>query len=400
MITQTAKAVLFFEDIVERESFNILLKDFYEYYEVTDYKDYIKRYLGLTALILKAEKEGKIDISINEESKKEKSQSFLEKFALSGLNDEIDVDFKVVRNYPLIKIENYMFRIVFPLFAIEKLYNGLYFKFKEINDNLPREKKIKNLRSEITYHFSEKQLLYKLLEISFGKRYLQKSGEEIEKSGNDGFVDYYIRNGNKVFLFESKDILLNAEIKRSYDYSLIEPELMKKLYYEENEGKRIPKAICQLINSTKTLLDRKLNLDKNLKPKAIRVYPILVLHNKQLEILGLNQIINHWFKTELEILKKESYSIEKVRDVVILNIDSLLLFADKIYSKEIQLDEIIDQYLNFTNQENISEKKYKNHQEIGDAFRNTCISFSGFINQKYRWDLPSIFEKKGYSLFN
>lgn len=45
--------------------------------------------------------------------------------------------------------------------------------------------------------------------------------------------DYYIRNGNKIFLFESKDILIPSETKVSNDYENISSELKKRLYYEE-----------------------------------------------------------------------------------------------------------------------------------------------------------------------
>ena len=399
-VVQTAKAILFFEDIIKKETFKSLISAFYNYYEVDDYKNYIKRYLALSSLIFKSKKEGKIDISISEGPDKDKSQKFLEKFALSGSYEENDIDFKLVRNKPLLKIDDNKFRIIFPLFVIEKLYNGLYFKLKEINDSLSNKEKVKNLRSEITYQFSEKRLLYQLIERSFGNKYVQKSGQEIDLSGVDGFVDYYIRNGNKVFLFESKDILINAEIKQSYDFGRIEQELKKKLYFEEKNNKKVPKAILQIINSIKTLLDGQFSLDEKYKPNSLKIYPIIILHNRQLEILGINQLIKSWFIEELKLLADESYNIDKIKDIIIMNIDSFIIFSDRIKSKEINLTETIDNYLNYTDQASFDKKKFKNQEEVNDIFRNSCISFSGFMKNKHEWKLPSIFGEKGYSLFS
>lgn len=48
------------------------------------------------------------------------------------------------------------------------------------------------------------------------KNIFKKSGEEIKNTYNiDAEPDYYIRNGNKIYLFESKDILIPSEVKIS-----------------------------------------------------------------------------------------------------------------------------------------------------------------------------------------
>src|SRR5690606_24304317 len=138
---------------------------------------------------------------------------------------------------------------------LELIGNGLYFKFKAINDTLPKEKKVKDLYGLKTYEFSEKYILHSVLKEYFGKRYFQRNGDELDAE-YDGAPDYYVRNGKKIFLFESKDILINAQVKQSSDFKAIDNELALKLYQNE-KGK--PKAVLQIINNTRKILSKTLD---------------------------------------------------------------------------------------------------------------------------------------------
>lgn len=398
LVVQMVKAIYFFEEIIDKVEFRPLLIEFYKFYEVKDYVDFMKRFMALCVLIFKAEYAGKIDLVVQEDDVI--SLSFLEKLSLPDINIGEDIDFGNIRSHPLIKVENNKFRIIFPLFVIEKLYNGLYFKLRDLNENLPEQSKIINLRSRLTFDFSEKSLLYKLIERSYGKKYIQKSGELIRESGIEGFVDFYIRNGRKVFLFESKDILINAVIKNSNNYPRIEEELKKKLYYEERDGRRIQRAILQLINSIRVLLDGGFSLDGMNKPKSLTIYPIIVLYNRQLEILGLNQVVKSWFRHELLKLRELSYDINNVKDVVIMNVDNLILYSDKISNRTIRLEDMIDRYNKFTDISVVMNRKFNSLDHRDSTFRSSCITFSEFLRKINKWEKPKIFDEMGKTLFS
>src|SRR5690606_13087860 len=106
----------------------------------------------------------------------------------------------------------------------------------------------------------------------------------------------------KIFLFESKDILINATIKHSYDFTKYEKELRKKLYYEESDGKTEKKAVLQLLKNIENILKKEFPADLNYKTKSVIIYPIIVLHDHQFNVLGLNSLVNHWFKIEVKKL--------------------------------------------------------------------------------------------------
>lgn len=399
VITQSAKAIIFFEFISANKEFANHLDEFNKYYNVKDHIEFLKEYLGLLFLILRSKDEGKIDISIPAGNEYDRRELFFNEIAITEPYSSLDTDFKLLRSYPLIKVKERKYRIISPLFTIEKFYNGLYFKFKDINDSISEELRIKDIRAELTYRFSEKHLLYDILKRCYDNKFIQKTGEEITRSGNDGFVDYYLRNGNKVFLFESKDILINAQIKQSQDFDRIEPELKKKLYYEEKNGKKELKAIFQLIESIKTLLDGNFNCDNQYKPNSIRIYPIIILHNKQLETLGINQIIRQWWRDEIITLKAQSYNTVNIKGAVILNIDTLILQSDNIRLNKIKLENIIDGYLNEIDQDRLMKKKFESEEARKSAFQNACIPFSDYFYHNTSWKLPSIFEEKGLTLF-
>ena len=107
--------------------------------------------------------------------------------------------------------------------------------------------------------------MYNVLFDVYAKKYIQKSGEEIKNTYNiDAEPDYYIRNGNKIYLFESKDILIPSEVKISNDYTKITAELKKRLYYEEKgDGSISKKAILQLLYNIKKLLKKNAEWDSN-----------------------------------------------------------------------------------------------------------------------------------------
>lgn len=214
----------------------------------------------------------------------------------------------------------------------------------------------------------------------------------------DGAPDYYIRNGNKVFIFESKDILIRAELKDSYDFEKYEKVLKEKLYYETKEKKVTPKAVLQLANFAKILLSNEFNKDKNYKPKCIKIYPIILLHNRQLDIIGLNNLINIWFDLEKEKIKNTGLSTKNLKRPTIIHIDTLLIMHEQIKSGKYQLDKLLDEYQNHINENKQKKGNNKTEQDQKLSTFNYFQSFNMYFDSKYRWILPSLFKEKGISL--
>ncbi len=219
------------------------MENFYARFKVTDYKGFLQKIFPLAFFVISAKHEGAMTLEVKKDENYESNIDFLDNLTVTNIDYvDNDIDYLTIRANPLYKIGETSYRVISPLFAIEKIFNGLYFLLKEINDAFDKTLQI-NLRQLITFEFSEKYLLYKIIERTYEKKYFKLSGEQMKTLGAP---DYYIRNGNKVFLFESKDILIRADIKESYDFEQYEKALREKLYFESNGKKKSPKAVRQL----------------------------------------------------------------------------------------------------------------------------------------------------------
>ena len=394
-VGQVLKAIFLFEFLSQQDSAQLLLKSFFDRFNVDNYKGFLQKLLPIAFFVISANKEGSITIDVNEDENYKSNSEFLDKLIVNDIDyKDNEIDYLTIRANPLYKTGESSYRVISPLFAIEKTFNGLYFLLKEINDSFEEKSRIK-LRQLITFEFSEKYLLYKIIERSYQKKYFKLAGEQMK---TPGAPDYYLRNGNKVFLFESKDVLIRADIKESYDFEQYEKALKAKLYYESNGKKEFPKAVRQLANFAKTLLNNEFKEDSSYKPKSLKIYPIILLHNRQLDILGLNNLINIWFDKEKDEIEKSGLSTTNLRRPTIIHIDTLILMHEQLKAGKYKLDKLLDDYQNWIDEKTLGKKKFKSEQEQRQFVQDQLASFNMYFDIKYGWTLPSLFEEKGINI--
>ena len=219
----------------------------------------------------------------------------------------------------------------------------------------------------------------------------------------NGEPDYYVRNGNHQFLWESKDILINANIKSSYDFAQYEAAFRKKLYYDDKGGGKIEnKAVLQLIKNVERSLTREFPFDTGYKPHLIQIYPILILHDHQYNVPGLNVLVNSWFMGELGKMKERGIDTKNVRQLIIIDIDTLIFHQDILRDRRIKLEEIIDAYIKFITP--VMGPKYLTPEELDRAMKRTVVSFSTFlmnyVSDRKLKRIPKMVMSKGISLFS
>lgn len=397
--TQFLRALMFFDFLHQREDCKILLEEFYKHFGVEDYKEYLKRILPLTTSIVKKDKEAHTDIVLDELAD-EKDIEFLNKLSIDNVEALKDFDFKNIRATPIYRVSERTFRIISPLFAMELIYNGLYWKFKEINDKLTKQQKPKDLYGLKTFEFSEKFVLNTVLKEIFGDRYVQKTGDELDRH-YVGAPDYYARKNNQIILFESKDIMLNAQIKESMDFLEIQQALSEKLYKKEDGT---AKAVMQLINNVRKALTSKLGFDTDYKVNEVIITPVLVLHYRMFNTPGLNKFINFWFQEELEVLKNEGLKVSNVRPLVIVDIDTLIfnkdVFADRILNLEDCLTDYQTDYVGYNGQ----GRTFTSQQSQEQALFNSFLPFGAYLDDKIdKMGLrkaPRDIENNGFKIFD
>lgn len=359
-ITQLYKCVCFFK--FAEQHFPKHLKLYLINKGFKDWKEYIKVLSGLVFNGVKNEK-GSAFIKIPNGNTDRALECCLQ-LCSTTLNDYTnDYDFIELRNHPLHQWNENEFLILSNLFLAEKLYQSIYFDFNSINNNLPFSDQICNFRAKIGLEFSERTLLYEVLNRLFRDNIVKKTGEEIDHIVGDGGCDYYARNGSKVYLFECKDVLMQKDIKTSYDATRIMDFLYTRLV--QSKGKK--KAVSQLLQNIQFIRDNKIEPHRTDGVK-MTIYPIIVTHHKVFDTPAINYFINNWFQQHLQ--EFEIANKDRVKPVVVINIDTLIMMKDLCRQKSIVFKDLLDEYI----------KAVLRNEEV--AMKNSYSSFADKMHDR------------------
>lgn len=375
-ISEFIRAVLFFEFLASNKEATPLLNLFCKTYDAADWKEYVQRMSGICFSIINSSKKGFVDLNVPPGENYERDCKFLDTLSAVSFDEMTDSDFKALREKPLHKISKGNYRIVFDLFCIERMFKGLYFNLKGINTLLPKAEQVKDLRTMYTYKFSEQTALYEILHRSFPKKWIQITGEQISAKKFDGGPDYYARYNNKAFVFESKDSLINSSLKESGNFT----DLLQDLKIKFLEDGTKPKAVKQLLNVIVDIqTERFLKIDPSYKKEHLKIYPITVIHDRQLDIVGFNKILNIWFDEEL---KKTAAKIDvsKIKPITVIDATTLVLICELLNSRQLALEDVIDEYHEYVR----LRKNYRSEAELLQHTKDTMLPFSFFVKDLIR----------------
>lgn len=409
-VTQMIKAIYLFQFLESNEKSKPLLSAFLYYFGCSTWQEYLKSLIPLTLPAITNEREAHTDIVVESGENFEQSCAFIEKLIIQT-NDELDQnDFLTVRAKPFYKVKDGVYRIIFNLFVVEKIFKGVYFLLRDVNKNLPANQKIKELKSFYGDEFSEKTLCYKVMESIYPDKCIRFSGKELSDMKIDAAPDYYVRKGKIILLVESKDFLIAADKKMSFDFNVYEEEFGRVLDYEElPDGKIKPKAVVQLINNIRRILKKEFSADKDYCYKEVFIYPILLTHDHQYNTPGFNELIDFWFQEALTELSEEKLFTNRVKPLSVVNIDSLI-YNQVGLSNGCSLHEILNLY--HENKKVVKEKnkKFKLQEEYDKYIEeykqmrmSKLIPFSIFIDNYFRkqnlWKQPPLLDIVAPTLF-
>jgi len=404
---QIIKSVFLFEFLESHPKTKLLLSAFLDHFGCETWIEYLKKIMPLAFSVIKNPNEAHTDISVPPGENFESDCDFIEKLIIKDSDSIEDYDFKKIRARPFYKVSDGVYRIIYNLFIIEILHKGVYFKLnelnKELNKTIPKSERIKNLRSFYCDDFSERYLLYTIMESIYAGRYVKYSGSDIKTAGLDAEPDYYIRTGESILLFESKDILLNAELKSSYNFPLHEAELGKKLYFEEEEGGKIAnKAVLQLVKNIVRCLNLEIPVDNSYDPKRQKIYPIIILHDHIYRVSGLNFMVNQWYLAEVEKLRQQGIDVQNLRPLTIIDIDTFIFHQDILRAQKILLEEVIEAYHSYTSLTDGSLSPYVDilKQQVYDKSVSFSIFLTNVVKERNIFTAPKMIMEKGLMLFN
>jgi hypothetical protein len=381
LICQIIKSVYLFEFLEQTANAKSLIHAFYAAYGVTSWKEYFQYIMPIISADTTKAESTYTDLVIEKNERFAKSCQFLDELTLSTIDSELNADFKMIRDNPLYKTEDGVYSIIYPLFVIDKVYKGLFFKFKDIF-NAQQVKNLDSWNRLFTKDFAESFLLYNILEYIYEKRsYPRLTGDKMDElSGKKkGGIDYYIRSGKNILLFENKSVFINANIKHSGDFEQIYNALKSKFYFDDVKGKIKKKAVIQLVTNIRRVLNKENSFDDKYDASRVAIYPILMIQDSTFNTAGLNYLVNMWFETELKHLTDEGLDIKRVNKIAIINIDTLIMYSDYLRNKKMTLEDLIDEYLKRSVFN--PRKPYKSKAEFEGAYANTFLPFSHFIDE-------------------
>lgn len=332
------------------------LNKIYEYFNVRERKDFLTRVAELYVNVAyNVGKYGFFEVEDNDQ------QKFLD--SLIAQRIEVDNDFIKIRNYPIYKKTDGTYIVLNPFFIMDKFTISLkIFLASFFGNNI--QGKFSNFYNK---DFSEKFLMKKLFDSIFDYKYFVKKKTLGEEEAKDE-PDYYFRYNNKIFIFEYKDILINKNVKVSRDIEIILSELKKKLLQNKTGDKGIGQLVKHInnIDNNEFPFDDRINTSKSLK-----IYPILVLSDRKLEILGINYQFNQWFRDELGDLSHKNI---KVQDLVVMSLDSFIVFKNKFEQDKEIFIKMLDEHI-------IEMKKSEKSKRLCKIKKKLLPFSARFINE-------------------
>ncbi|MET3030601.1 hypothetical protein [Flavobacterium johnsoniae] len=380
-LVQLIKSIDFFQFIEKDNKLKNHLSLFLSKYNCKTWTEWIMNLLNLILPILDHNDETYSEFRLDRDENFDTSTTFLSLFTIPLEYEELP-DFIHLRSNPILKINDETFIIINKLFLVERIFKSLVFEFSlKINKEVKEEYQLKDFRATYCDNFSEQTLLYNALYNCFpnNPKWSKIKGEDFKKMKYSSEPDYYVRFKNKVLIFESKDVILKGNEKHSRDYSILSKCLKEKFLKIEKNNNISKKAILQIIENIRRVLDKYYDkIDTNYKTEFLNFYPILVVHDRQFDTPELNRLINIWFKKELEKAFNKSEQF-KINELVIINIDTLILYQEHFKKRGIYgLEIMINKYFEFK-----KPRICKNQKELEQKYLETSISFSDFIAKEF-----------------
>jgi hypothetical protein len=345
-------------------------------------------------------------LEITNSENKEKAKVILDHLSLKQEVEYIQKnDFLLSRANPLYRVGEESYLILDSLLTVNRIYNSMFFELLCISEK-ERELKLGKGKffSIYTFEFIEQYLSYTILDEIYSKtRYLKFTGQKIAREfGVDTEPDYYVRNGNKVFLYEIKGSFVTGPTKQSVNFHEIEHELKEKFLFDTSDNGN--KAVRQLVERMKILFEKsaKSVYDSNYNPKNIRIFPILIVSELMMTTPGMNHILNEWLLAEIESDDTLKASKNRIHQLTIIDIDTLIRFSKEFRDDPSLFESMLLEYEKVSNPARVDSIKKKTgltEQELEARIWSTLDSFGFYLRRILKPRIPEIFYEFAGDLF-
>lgn len=353
------------------DEYKYLEEDLYNHFKVNSINELSKHVKYLFSKLLQLKTANSFKFFVEDEE----SKLFLNSLISNKI--EIEDDFTSLKQYPIYKLDDNTYSIIDHFFIVDKFYKSVRFIMKDSfnrKNNLPDNDR--TFFSFFNTKFSEEFLMKDALDRLFNKKYFIKKKENINKPNEP---DYYVRHNRRIYLFESKDVLIKKEVKSSGDIEKILNVLREK-FLITNKG--VPIGIGQLVHSIYQIVENIFEYDDFVNQKSnMTIYPILLVNDRILEIPGVNYILNQWYLKLIKEKLKDKFDSNYIKPLTIIDIDTIIFGLDYFTKNDNHFREFIDIHLN---EMNTVRKSYgKTLEEFEDSTNRNLMTQISPISFRY-----------------
>lgn len=254
---------------------------------------------------------------------------------------------RYLRDNFFVKLDEDRYLLLYPSFLIDKFYQGLVFdSWKAIEKRQGCDNALADsfsdftvLKSRLGQPFSEEHLFYTLMEKCFTSANLvKKKGSDL--TGVEAPPDYYLRDGNNVFIFECKDILFNNNDRYSIDLKKVKKAILDRICKDGDSNRKGAAQLLYTIN--KYINEDSLAAHDRKYSSADNVYPIVVTSDSVYDAYGVNMMV---LVRYIEIAKVKYPSLAgKVKLPVIINIDCFVKLMYDLHNGIKSFSQLLDDY--------------------------------------------------------
>ena len=179
-----------------------------------------------------------------------------------------------------------------------------------------------------------------ILDEVFEKEYFIKKPEREKEL--PGEPDYYVRHNNEIFVFENKDVLIAKGIKASADITQIN-EVLKTKFLADGKKKV---GIGQLVTTIAEIGSKHFRFDDYVNSKTLlTIYPILLVHDRIFQTLGINYRLTNWFKEQCAERLGDLNTTLSIKSLTVIDIDTLILWLPYFKIKDKNFKDVLNLHL-------------------------------------------------------
>lgn len=276
--------------------------------------------------------------------------------ALQDLWSNRNMGIKYLRDHFFVKLDSDRYLLLYPSFLIDKFYQGLVFDcWKAIERRKGSDIVLADsfhdfsvLKSRLGQPFSEEHLFYTLMDKCFTSANLvKKKGSDI--TGVEAPPDYYLRDGNNIFIFECKDILFNNNDRYSTDLKSVKKAILDRICKDGDSNRKGVAQLLYIIN--KYLNEDSLAAHDRKHADGDNIYPIVVTSNSVYDAYGVNMMV---LARYIEIAPKYPSLAGKVKLPAIINMDCFVKLMYDLHNGTKSFNQLLDDY----------QKMYLNENQI------------------------------------